>query len=98
MEREVGMRYAVLALAIVFLSGCFPTSPSSQMTSDRAVELARPVVRFEPTTITTRKDTSRGLWVWIVTFRGSPLEGGPVLYEEVAVNPNTGKIVWAVIG
>jgi len=86
------MRHALLVLAIVLLSGCSPTSPSSQITSDRAIELARPLVDFEPTSITTKADTSNGQPVWTVTFRG-----GFNQFVEVRVDRNTGEIVRAAI-
>ena len=55
-------------------------------------------IHFEPTSITTRTDSLNRQPVWIVTFRGSPVAGGPIEFEEVGVNRNTGEIVWAAIG
>ena len=85
-----------MVLAIVLLSGCSPTSPSSQITRDRAIDLARQTVRFEPTNITATLDTVRGHPVWVVTLTRGDRSHGLGLFEEfaeISVDRKTGEIV-----
>jgi hypothetical protein len=84
----------LMVLTIVLLSGCSPTSPSSQITRDRAIDLARQTVRFEPTNITATLDTVRGHPVWVVTLtRGDRSHGLFEEFAEISVDRKTGEIV-----
>ena len=49
------------------------------ITRERAIEIARPHVKFQPKSITADKIKDGGRRVWRVTFRGEPAgEGHPV--------------------
>jgi hypothetical protein len=59
----------LLSLALFALSACSPTSPSSDITRERAIELARQHVSFEPTSTAAEMDSRQGRPVWVVTFQ-----------------------------
>jgi hypothetical protein len=88
----------LMALTIVLASACSPTSPSSQITRDRAIDVARQSVGFEPTNITATMDTVRGHPVWVVTLtRGDRSHGLFEEFAEVSVDRKTGEILRVAI-
>jgi len=83
-----------LALLLFGLSACSPTSPSSEITRDRAIDLARQHISFEPTNIATETDSRQGRPVWVVTFRRADgSHGGLGQFVEVTLDRRTGQLV-----
>jgi hypothetical protein len=97
--RRVGtyhVRIGLLTLlTLVALPACSsPTSPTSEITRDRAIELARQHVSFEPTSTGADKDSRQGRPVWVVTFRRADgSHGGLGLFAEVSLDRRTGELV-----
>ena len=59
-----------LSMTLFALSACSsPISPSSEITGERAIELARQHVSFEPTGTAAEMDSRQGRPVWVVTFQ-----------------------------
>lgn len=86
---------AVLAL----LSGgatCSPSAPETELTSERAIEIARPHVTFEVASVRAEKAVEENRPVWKITFRGRP--ASPALPELsplliVFVDRRTGEVI-----
>ena len=86
--------FAPVVLGVVFACGSTPTSPSSEITRDRAIEIARSHVSFDATTVEARPDVREGKAVWVVALRrvdGS--HGGLGQFAEVTVDRSTGDVV-----
>jgi len=81
------MKFVLLSSLIVISAACHSSSiqrvPSNSgatdITRERAIEIARPHVKFQPKSITADKTTDSERRVWRVTFRGEPAgEGHPI--------------------
>jgi hypothetical protein len=85
----------LLSLMLFALSACSsPTSPSSEITRERAIELARQHVPYEPTSSAADTDSRLGRPVWVVTFRrADSSHGGLGQFAEVTLDRRTGQIV-----
>ena len=83
--------YLLLLLIVgAAISGCaHRTSPTSQLTRDRATTLARQLISFEPTSIEARTDERRSRPVWVVTLR----RPDQLQFAEVALDRATGEVV-----
>ncbi len=89
------LRYLIPSLFLLFLAGCPPGSTQREITTERAIEIARPHVTFQPKNIEAEKTTESGRPVWRVTFCGesvSQIHLQPELMI-VAVDRRTGEIV-----
>ena len=83
-----------LSIALVSLTACSPTSPSAEITRDRAIELARQHVSFEPTSTAAEMDSRQGRPVWVVTFRRADgSHGGLGQFAVVSLDRRTGELV-----
>lgn len=100
------MKHAPLLLILVLLvslPGCLTKpaqkdasgSPKNEISRERAIEIARSHVKFQPKSITAKKTADNGRPVWRVTFRGEPVSQvhpmGEILI--VIVDRKTGEIV-----
>jgi hypothetical protein len=76
-------------------AGTAPTTSGSEITRERAIEIARAQVSFEPEQVEAEKTEQEGRAVWKVTFRGQPPGPGHAIgeYMEVLVDRHTGEIV-----
>ena len=94
----------LLILAVlVSLPGCLTKpssknpsgSPKNEISRERAIEIARTHVKFQPKSINAEKTGDNGRAVWRVTFRGEPAGGGSPLREilMVIIDRKTGEIV-----
>ena len=65
------------------------------MTRERAIEIARSQVKFQPKSIVAEKATETGRPVWRVTFRGEPVSKEHPFSELmiVTLDRKTGEIV-----
>ena len=85
---------AALTLSLTSACGSTPTSPSPEITRDRAIEIARAQVGFEPTSVDARPDTRQSKAVWIVTLRRADgSHGGLGQFAEVVIDRSTGEVV-----
>src|SRR5262245_51840304 len=87
--------WLVLALlALTLLAGCASRRAGEEISQERAIELARQHVQFEPGKIEAVKDTDQGRPVWRVTFYGkgvSATHPGQVMI--VVLDRKTGELV-----
>ncbi|HYN21749.1 MAG TPA: PepSY domain-containing protein [Thermoanaerobaculia bacterium] len=85
----------LLTLALLaLLAGCASRSESQEISKERAIELAREHVEFEPGNIEAVKETEEGRPVWRVTFYGkgvSATQPGEVMF--VLLDRKTGEVV-----
>ena len=67
----------------------------AEITRERAIELARPHVSFEPRSIDAVAAEEEGRPVWRVTFRGRPPGPDHAMgeFQEIVVDRRTGEIV-----
>jgi len=82
-----------LMLLLPLAVGACQTTPDSEITEARAIELARPHVTFEPDSAEAEKGTEAGQPVWRVTFRrqaGLHPMGNVMI---VTIDRDTGAIV-----
>ena len=95
----VNRRYFATWLVLTFaiLSGCAcatTTSPTSDISRERAIEIARQQVSFEPTSIEAVRGTRQGRPVWVVTFRRADgSHGGLGQFAEITIDRATGRVV-----
>jgi hypothetical protein len=86
---------ALLILSLLaLLAACASRSTSDEISKERAIELARPQVTFEPGKVEAVKDTEEGRPVWRVTFYGKGVDAthpGEVMF--VLLDRKTGEVV-----
>ena len=72
-----------------------PGNSPKEISRERAVEIARSHVQFQPKSISAEKATENGHPVWRVTFRGEPAGQGGVIGEVLIVSLDrfTGEVV-----
>src|SRR5262247_2552265 len=63
-------RILCVAAAAIIVSGCIPWVHRGEIARDRAIEIARAQVSFQPDTVAARRTSSGGRAVWRITFRG----------------------------
>jgi Peptidase propeptide and YPEB domain len=89
-------RAARLVIAAVLSLGFGCVNPSeTEITKDRAIEIAREQVRFQADTVEAARTTSNNRPVWRVTLRGRLPGQPPGLFESaiVDVDRRNGEIV-----
>jgi hypothetical protein len=81
--------------ALIFAAACRSAPAAVEITRDRAVQIARQEITFDPTSTVARKGTSGRRRVWRVEFRGRLPGQPPMLFETriVEIDRNTGEIV-----
>jgi Peptidase propeptide and YPEB domain len=85
-----------ILVAIVLALAVACTGPSeTEISRDRAIEIARQQITFQPDTTDVTRTTSNGRPVWRVTFRGTRPGQPPGLFETatVDVDRSNGEIV-----
>jgi len=73
-----------------------PSNPlRKEISRQRAIEIARPQVKFQVKSVAAKRDTDNGRPVWRVTFRGKHVSEGHPMTEImiVLVDRKTGEIV-----
>ncbi len=78
-------RVSVLAFLALLSVAATCTSRAPEITSERAVAIARTQVPFEPASIETERVTDEGQRVWRVTFRGTPASPDHPLLRPVVI-------------
>jgi predicted small secreted protein len=85
---------ALVLLVLAVLAGCASRGADDEISQERAIELARTHVKFEPGKIEAVKDTEENRPVWRVTFYGksvSAVHPGEVMI--VTLDRKTGEVV-----
>ena len=89
-------RLAILCLAAVLSVAVTCVDPSqTEISRERAIEIAQPYVTFQPDSVEAERATSAGRAVWRVTFRGRLPGQPPLLFETtiVEVDRQSGEVV-----
>ncbi len=87
-------RWVLVAILVALAFAC--TGPSdAEISRDRAIEIARSRITFQPDTTEATRTTSNKRLVWRVTFRGRLPGQPPGLFETavVDVDRSSGEIV-----
>jgi peptidase YpeB-like protein len=92
---DVKKTTALLILALLaLLAACASQSPGEEISKERAIELARPHVTFEPGKVEAVKDTEEGRPIWRVTFYGKGVDAThPGEVSFVLLDRKTGEVV-----
>ena len=97
LERSLRPNSAILCLAAltVLAAACVRPSLVNEISRERAIEIARSHVSFQPDSIDAVRTTSGARAVWRVTFRGRLPGQPPPLFETriVEVDRHTGEVV-----
>lgn len=88
-------RILCVAAATVMVSGCIPLVHRGEIGRDRAIEIARAQVSFQPDNVVAQRTGSGGRAVWRITFRGRLPNQPPLLFETiiVEVDRRSGEVV-----
>lgn len=88
--RPIGRVVVLTATLALVACGALPTSPSSGITRERAIEVARSSVSFDPTSV----DAQPARAVWVVTLRRADgSHGGLGQFAEVTIDRSTGNVI-----
>ena len=84
-----------LAAAAVLAVACPGPASVSEISRERAIEIAQPHVSFQPESVEAERVTSAGRAVWRVTFRGRLPGQPPGLFETaiIEVDRRSGEVV-----
>lgn len=86
----------LLAVAVAALGAvCDPPTEPTEISRERAIDIARPEAMFAPDSVEASQVTSEGRSLWRVTFKGRLPDQPPELFETVIVeiDSRTGEIV-----
>jgi hypothetical protein len=100
--RDTAQRHArfllfLLAAVAALGASCDPPVTSTEISRERAIEVARKTVTLEPDSVEAVRVTSQGRAVWRVTFKGRLPDQPPGLFETriVEIDARTAEIVGA---
>jgi len=95
MMTGVPLRARVLVATVFALAVACAGPSEAEISRDRAIEIARQQIRFQPDSTEAERTTSNGRPVWRVTFRGRLPGQPPGLFETaiVDVDRSNGEIV-----
>ena len=85
----------ILALWMMAVTACAHSGTAPELSRERAIEIARQQVSFDPSTIEARKGTSGSTPIWRITLRGRLPGQPPMLFETrvVEIDRRTGAVV-----
>ena len=90
-------RALVLSLAfavVALLAACAAQSSGQEISEERAIEIARQQIDFEPGNVEAVKETDEGRPVWRVTFYGKGVDAAhPGQVSYFLIDRKTGEIV-----
>jgi len=103
----IHQRVLAVSVALSVVSACMDTSTgpapavavppavgaAQEITRERAIEIARQHVTFEPTSTEAVSTVREGKQVWVVTFRRAGQSGGLGQFMEVTIDRATGMVV-----
>ena len=85
---------AFLALFLLVLAACASPGAGQEISQERAIEIARQSIDFEPGKVEAVKDTQENRPIWRVTFYGKGVDAThPGQVSFVVVDRKTGEIV-----
>jgi hypothetical protein len=84
-----------MVAGVLLAVSCATASPSTGITRDRAVAIARAQVRWQPFDVAASRLRSNGRSIWRVTLKGRLPDQPPMLYETAIIDLDaaTGAIV-----
>lgn len=86
--------FSLLVLAILVLGACASQGASQEISQERAIEIARKNIDFEPGKVEAVKATEEGRPVWRVTFYGKGVDAThPGLVSIVVLDRQSGELV-----
>jgi peptidase YpeB-like protein len=94
-------RFVLFFAAAIAAMGamCNPVEKPTQITRDRAIEIARKDLAFKPDSVDAVQTTEQQRQIWRVTFKGRLPDQPPGLFETVTVDVDarTGEVVSAAM-
>lgn len=85
---------ALVVLSLLVLAACASQSAGQEISRERAIEIARRSIDFEPGKIEAVKETEEGRPVWRVTFYGKGVDAThPGQVSFVVLDRKTGEVV-----
>jgi hypothetical protein len=98
MSARKSMVRVFLILIFGLGSACSPTSPSTLISREQAIDLARQRIDFEPKSISAETNTFHGNPVWTITFAtADPTNLSPGQFAKLNVDRKTGEVAWISI-
>lgn len=89
---------SLLVLVLMALAACASQGAKQEISKERAIEIARKQISFEPGKVEAVKDTEQGRPVWKVTFYGKGVDAThPGLVSIVVLDRKTGELVTLAI-
>lgn len=83
---------------LLVLAACASQGAPQEISKERAIEIARKQINFEPGKVEAVKDTEQGRPVWKVTFYGKGVDAThPGLVSIVVLDRRTGELVTLAI-
>lgn len=84
----------VLLVVLALLAACAAQSTGQEISRERAIEIARQQIDFEPGNVEAVQETDQGRPVWRVTFYGKGVDAAnPGQVSFFLVDRKTGEIV-----
>lgn len=84
----------LLVLSLLVLAACASQNAEQEISRERAIEIARESIDFEPGKIEAVQETEEGRPVWKVTFYGKGVDAThPGQVSFVSVDRKTGEVV-----
>jgi hypothetical protein len=84
-----------LMLVVGLSSACSPTSPSSLISREQAIDLARQAIDFEPKTVSVETSSFHGSPVWTISFSSVDSNSRtPGQFAKLNVDRKTGEVTW----
>ena len=85
---------AFLVLSLLVLAACASQSAGQEISQERAIEIARKNIDFEPGKVEAVKEAAEGRPVWRVTFYGQGVDAThPGQVSFVVLDRKTGEVV-----
>ena len=85
---------ALLVLSLLVLAACASQSAGEEISRERAIEIARENIDFEPGNIEAVQETEEGRAVWRVTFYAKGVDAThPGQVSFVVLDRKTGEVV-----
>lgn len=86
--------FPFLVLVLLVLAACASQGASQEISQERAIEIARKNINFEPGKVEAVKDTEEGRPVWRVTFYAKGVDAThPGLVSIVVLDRKSGELV-----
>ena len=92
--KKTGVPFTLVLLLLTLLAACDSQSSGQEISQERAIEIARQQIDFEPGKVEAVKETDQGRPVWKVTFYAQGVDAAhPGQVSFFLVDRETGEIV-----